>query len=147
MSSQFVLTQPGDKSRLIALIDGLNLEKPMVFSWKLYKKQRSLSANALSHVWYKEIASELQQRGSKSSPDEVKQILKYNFLGLETRRYKDFSTGEWVETEELKKTSHLDSGEMCFYMEQVRDWAGSMGILLETPEESEFYKWQMEQVA
>lgn len=147
MSNQIVLTHTGDKSRLIALIDGLSLEKPMVFSWKLYKKQRSLSANALSHVWYKEIAAQLHERGSNSTPDEVKQILKYNFLGLETRRYKNFSSGEWVETEELRKTSQLDSGEMCFFMEQVRDWAAGLGILLETPEESEFHKWQMEQVA
>lgn len=134
-----------DKKRLIKMITEIDTVKPTVFSWKLYRKKRSLSANALAHAWFSEIAKELKSRGSKTSSDEVKEILKYNFLGMQDKKIRNFKTGGVTVVEEIRKTRDLDRGEMCFFMDQIQAWAGGLGILLETPVESEFWKWAQEQ--
>ena len=139
--SEITIQSEQDRQTLIKMIGSLDLAKPWRFQWGLKRKSRSLSANALQHVWYNAIAEQLQGRGSKTDKDEVKDLMKSNFLGWEVKRFKDFKTGEVKEKEVLRATADLDNGESCHYMDQIQEWAMSVGIILETPEDSEYRKW------
>ena len=144
--NEITLQSDFDKARLIKMIQALDLAKPWRFQWGLKRQRRSLPANALQHVWYTEIAKQLHERGSKTDEAQVKDMMKSNFLGWETRQFKDFKTGETVTREVLRSTAKLDSGEACHYMDQIQEWAMTVGIILETPKESEYRKWLEAQV-
>ena len=53
---------------------------------KPWRERRSLSQNALSHMWYSEISEYLINRGKTfATPAWVKDALKHTYLGYETK--------------------------------------------------------------
>ncbi|HDK7323816.1 TPA: hypothetical protein PTW02_004365, partial [Cronobacter sakazakii] len=53
---------------------------------KPWRESRSLSQNALAHMWFSEISAYLIKRGkSFASPEWVKDALKHSYLGYEER--------------------------------------------------------------
>jgi len=145
--NEFVVRTESDRRQLIKMFEVLDISKPWRMAWKLWRKQRSLPANALQHVWYDDIAKNMNRRGWEGDEGDVKDMLKFTFLGMEKKKLKNLITGEWYETEELRHTSDLDSGEACHYMDQIQEWAMQYGILLETPKDCEYRKWCEAQVA
>ena len=64
---------------------------------KPWREKRSLSQNALSHMWYTEISEYLINSGrTDATADWVKRNLKKTYLGCEEVTYTDFVTGEWM---------------------------------------------------
>ncbi len=63
-----------DRDRLAAWIGRIDLEqtKPLTFTWKPYKRDRSLEQNALSHAVYKAIADQLGDRTPEEARCEAK---------------------------------------------------------------------------
>ncbi|SQS52662.1 DLP12 prophage; DNA base-flipping protein [Escherichia coli] len=62
---------------------------------KPWREKRSLSQNALSHMWYSEISEYLISRGkSFATAAWVKEALKHTYLGYETKDLVDVVTGE-----------------------------------------------------
>lgn len=62
---------------------------------KPWREKRSLSQNALSHMWYTEISDYLINSGrTDATPEWVKRNLKKTYLGCEEVTYTDFITGE-----------------------------------------------------
>ncbi|MDE9480007.1 hypothetical protein KKJ17_19955 [Xenorhabdus bovienii] len=115
-------------------------------SAKPYKPKRSLSQNALSHVWYKQISDYLIAKGRDwCSESWVKNSLKATYLGFEEVEYTDFITGEVITKQELRHTSELDKGDMHYYMNQVEAWCAQFGLILKTPDDSEYMKLKKEQ--
>lgn len=113
-----------------------------------WRDTRSLPQNSLFHQWCAVISQELQRRGGKEyTPEYVKEALKASFLGSEVVERKNVLTGEMVTTEEIRHTSDLDKGEMHFFMERVWHWClNVLGVILPTPDGSEYQKLQSEQV-
>lgn len=113
-----------------------DFSKPLTVKLEEYKNPRSLSQNAMSHIWYREIAKAMEKKGHKvdyENPAEAWKLwLKKRFLGVST-----VNIGKHT-LEEIKRTSDLNSGEMAHYLDQVYYWAIDLGIKLSIPKECEY---------
>ncbi len=108
---------------------------------KPWRDKRSLSQNALSHMWYAELSAYLIKRGKLfASPEWVKDAMKHTYLGYEEREMVDVVTGEKTSIRSLKHTADLDNGEMHFFLTQVEGWALNIGCSLTVPDDSEYRK-------
>ncbi|HCR0458369.1 TPA: hypothetical protein OMS79_004830, partial [Enterobacter hormaechei] len=80
---------------------------------KPWREKRSLSQNALSHMWYKEISDYLIARGKTfATPEWVKDAMKHTYLGYESKDRVDVVSGEVTTVQSLRHTSELETGEM-----------------------------------
>lgn len=116
---------------------------------RLTKTKATLSQQALAHIWYGEIAVFFISAGKSHfasglpiNKDSIKNNLKRTFLGTETIRSTNMLTGEIIETQEVRHTSGLDTGEMAHFMKQVEAWAMDNGIPLSYPEDSEYMQYR-----
>lgn len=113
--------------------------KPLRLEVKEWREKRSLSQNALSHMWYTEISEYLVKSGrTDATPEWVKRNLKKTYLGYEEVEYTDFVTGTKTIELELRHTSDLDTGDMHHFMCQVEGWCAQFGLTLTIPQSSEF---------
>ncbi|VTN18730.1 Uncharacterised protein [Klebsiella pneumoniae] len=111
-------------------------------------KKRSLSQNALSHMWYAEISEYLINSGrTDATPEWVKRNLKKTYLGCEEVTYTDFITGEKTTTWEPRHTSDLDTGEMHIFLTKVEAWCAQFGLALTIPNGCEYQQLQQKQEA
>jgi len=122
--------------------------KPVRIEVKPYTNPRSLSQNALLHVWLDDITKGLKIRNftydldgvdTYLTADDVKLMMKHKFLGV-----KDIVRGKLVIPDQLRNTSDLDKGEMLTFMNDVYGWAVDRGIQLNIPEESEYMRLSKE---
>tara|TARA_Y100000004_G_C8939468_1_gene423562 strand:- start:1669 stop:2109 length:441 start_codon:yes stop_codon:yes gene_type:complete len=110
---------------------------PLCINFKPYRNARTLSQNALFHMWCGELSKEFEKRNIASyTPEVIKLYLKKQFLGFE-----DVKVGKEVIKDQLRHTSSLDKGEMVHFMEQCYHWAREQGVLLSVPQESEYAKY------
>ncbi|EOW6409873.1 YbcN family protein [Cronobacter sakazakii] len=115
---------------------------------KPWRESRSLSQNALAHMWFDEISAYLIKRGkSFATPEWVKDALKHSYLGYEEREMTDVITSEKTTIRSLRHTSDLDTGEMHFFLTQVEGWALNIGCRLTIPEDSEYAQLRAKQEA
>ncbi|MBC9130702.1 recombination protein NinB [Frischella sp. Ac13] len=137
------------KSIFSTLIELVKSEKRYRLTIKIWKDKRTIDQNSLSHMWYTDIAKQANQRLKTNSytMDSVKHDLKEMFLGYEEIEHKNVITGEMTKKLELIKTSDLDIGEMHFFLQQVESWSYQNGFKLRIPNNSEYRKLQLEQVA
>jgi len=97
--------------------------------------KRSLSQNALFHLWCREMASHFAAKGADVTESKIKLLLKYKFLGTES-----IQINKTIIQDQVRETSGLDRGEMLFFMDQVQDWAMDHGVTLTCPADSEYMK-------
>lgn len=137
------------KSIFSTLIELVKSGKRYRLIIKIWKDKRTIDQNSLSHMWYTDIAKQANQRSKTNSytMDSVKHDLKEMFLGYEEIEHKNVITGEITKKLELIKTSDLDTGEMHFFLQQVETWSYQNGFKLRIPNDSEYRKLQLEQVA
>lgn len=106
---------------------------------KPWREKRSLSQNALFHMWMGEISEYLIKSGrTDATPEWVKRNLKKTYLGCEEVTYTDFITGAKETSWEPRHTSLLDTGEMHIFMCKVEAWCAQFGLVLTIPQSSEF---------
>jgi hypothetical protein len=105
--------------------------------WKVSRfiPKRSLSQNALFHLWCREMASHFAAKGADVTESKIKLLLKYKFLGTES-----IQINKTIIQDQVRETSGLDRGEMLFFMDQVQDWAMDHGVTLTCPADSEYMK-------
>ena len=137
------------KSIFSTLIELVESGKRYRLIIKIWKDKRTIDQNSLSHMWYTDIAEQANQRLKTNSytMNSVKHDLKEMFLGYEEIEHKNVITGELTKKLELIKTSDLDTGEMHFFLQQVETWSYQNGFKLRIPNDSEYRKLQLEQVA
>lgn len=115
---------------------GWDYTHPLAIRYEVYRNPRSLSQNAMSHIWYREIAKAMAKKGHVVDYDDPakawKLWLKKRFLGVSTIKIGKHTL------EEIKRTSGLNSAEMAHYLDQVYHWAMNLGIKLSIPKESEY---------
>jgi hypothetical protein len=102
-------------------------------------KDRSLSQNALLHIWFREYAAmRLNKPLKKITQDDTDSIkllvkqacygdMKYDWL---CQRVTNIDTG--VSAFVLRSTSRYDKGEMFMFMEWFQAFAAQKGLLLES---------------
>ena len=113
---------------------------PVTWEPKVYRNKRSLSQNALFHVWCRELAEHYSSKGADISEEKMKDLMKYKHLGCEDR-----VVGKTVIPGQLRETSGLDRGEMMVFLDQVWAWAADHGVMLEIPADSEYMKLKGDQ--
>ena len=106
---------------------------------KPWREKRSLSQNALSHMWYTEISEYLIKSGrTDATPEWVKRNLKKTYLGCEEVTYTDFITGEKTTTWEPRHTADLDTDEMHIFLVKFEMWCTQFGLALTIPNGCEY---------
>ena len=121
-------------------------DKPCKLEVKQYVDARSLSQNALMHMWFNQIYNRFSAMGimvgdEPITAEDVKLMMKHKFLGV-----KDVVRGKLVIKDQLVSTSSLNSGEMTYFLDQVYDWAMDKGIYLPIPEHRIYKKYRERQV-
>ena len=121
-------------------------DKPCKLEIKQYVDARSLSQNALMHMWFNQIYNRFSAMGimvgdEPITAEDVKLMMKHKFLGV-----KDVVRGKLVIKDQLVSTSSLNTGEMTYFLDQVYDWAMDKGIYLPIPEHSVYKKYRERQV-
>jgi hypothetical protein len=107
---------------------------PLSLTPKKYVHPRTLSQNALLHVWFDTMAAHFSKKVDTNA-EQMKSLMKYKFLGTE-----DIVISKTVIKDQLRSTSKLDKGEMTHFMNQVYDWAVDHGVTLPMPADSEYMK-------
>lgn len=102
---------------------------------KRFIPKRSLSQNALFHVWCREMSDHFSAKGADVTEDQMKDLIKYKFLGTEDR-----VIGKTVISGQIRETSSLDRGEMMSFMDEVQSWALDHSVKLTCPIDSEYMK-------
>lgn len=129
---------------ILKRIEGWDYSCPLVITLEKYKDPRSLSQNALSHIWYREIAKGMAKKGHKidhEEPDQVwKMWLKRRFLGVDS-----YSIGKQQIPDQVRSTSKLTKGEFVYFLDCVYDWAMNQGIRLSIPAHSEYAELKAQQ--
>lgn len=109
--------------------------------------KRSLSQNALLHMWINEIVDFFIKRGrkeflsgSKMNLKNMKENLKETFLGYEDKETVNLKTGEVKVSSQLRHTSDLDKGDFMHFLNLIEGFAREYDIKLTIPVESEYYQ-------
>ena len=112
-----------------------NWEYPVEWKVKRYVAKRSLSQNALFHLWCREMADHIRSKGADITEEKMKELIKYKLLGTEDRQINNT-----VIPAQVRETSGLDRGEMMEFMDGVMEWAMDHGVMLTCPQDSEYMK-------
>lgn len=123
----------------VYLKDEWDFSRPVAIYLKPWSKTRSLNANALMHVWFREMAEYFTAKGVEISEEDAKLLMKNLFLGKE-----DIVIGKTIIEGQLRRTANLDGGEVKQFMDQVLAWAADKGVSLSQPEDSEYAQWSRE---
>ena len=120
--------------------DSWDWSKPLYVEPKEHKPKRSLDANALFHIWCREAEKffKIKPREGLEPGETMKLVFKNMFLGYEDIVLTDNTTIKG----QLRRTSKLDSGEMCHFMDLVVAWCADKGCPLSHPRGSEYEKWK-----
>lgn len=140
----------------VNLIDKWDFTKPVKIEVKPYTNPRSLSQNALLHIWFKDISDSFKRRGLKwyylddkgneigepndYEPIDIKFGMKHMFLG-----YENIQFGKIIAEKQLRSTSKLDKGEMMHLLNQVYSYGMNNGAKLVIPQDSEYQKLKVKQ--
>lgn len=115
---------------------------------KPWREKRSLSQNALSHMWYTEISEYLIALSKTfATPEWVKDAMKHTYLGYETKDRVDVVSGEVTTVQSLRHTSELETGEMYIFLCKVEAWAMNIGCHLTIPQSCEYQQLRDKQEA
>jgi len=112
-----------------------DFSQPVTWEPKIYRNKRSLTQNALFHVWCRELSAHFSANGYEVSEKEMKDLMKHKFLGCEDRVIHNT-----VIPQQLRESSELDSGEMMVFLDQIWAWAADHGVTLQIPADSEYMK-------
>ena len=112
-----------------------NWEYPAEWKVKRYSPKRSLSQNALFHVWCREMSDHFKEKGADITEERMKELIKYKILGTEDRKINNT-----IIPGQVRETSGLDRGEMMDFMDRVNEWAMDHGLFLSCPQDSEYMK-------
>jgi|TARA_R110000822_G_scaffold14713_8_gene51491 hypothetical protein len=116
------------------LVDRLNkwdYSKPAYI--KVLKGTRSLNQNDLFHKWCREMSSEWSNSIPNATPEGVKWMMKFKFLGTE-----DIEVGKTIIKDQVKSTATLDVGEFVFFMDQVYAFAADKNLHLTLPANNQY---------
>lgn len=144
--------QDAPLNQIMRFIDEWGFDAPLVIKAEVHNEKRSLSQNALSHVWYKAICDYVNAKGYRLinvdtgeeipyTPDDVKQEMKRQILGVKRLRHKDRII------EKVQSTSKLTTGEMHDYMNKLYHKCLNLGLILPIPEGSQYQKLEDKQNA
>jgi hypothetical protein len=128
---------------LAQLVREWDFSKPLAVKLVEHKNPRTLSQNALFHMWMGEGSKHFSAQGKENvDPERLKLLLKYKFLGTE-----DIQVGSKVVPGVVRSTKKLNRGEMHDFMGKCESWLLDLGVKLTIPGDSEYMVMKEAQVA
>lgn len=119
-------------------------DHPAVVRLEKYVNPASRSQENLFHAWVRILADKwCAAEGKKATKDEfefTKIFLKNKFLGVA-----NFSFNSTSFKNQVKSITKLNKGEMCFFMDQIKEMAAEKGIYLPVPDDSEYFALKQKQ--
>jgi hypothetical protein len=126
-------------------------QRPLPYRIQFKKLTRSISQNALLHMWIREIVKHFIRNGKETwstgapiDEESMKENLKETFLGTETTEQVNLKTGEVTTKTTTRHSSKLDKGEFYAFMTMIDEWATGHRIRLTRPEDSEYMNLRRE---
>lgn len=121
------------KTVLARLREMIQQGRRVMVKAEFYTPKRTNAQNATMHLWFGEIADQ-----SGHSAQEIKEILKQEFLPRKIVRIGDIETLRPVDTSGLRKA------ETCLFMERIQAWAAEWGFVITQPEPEILRAWRIE---
>jgi len=119
-------------------------DHPAALRIERYVDPATRSQENLFHAWVRILANKWCAPKDKKATTEqfefTKIFLKNKFLGVAS-----FSFNETSFTDQVKSITKLSKGEMCYFMDQIKEMAGSKGIHLPVPDDSEYFALKQKQ--
>ena len=103
---------------------------------KPFKRKRSLSQNALYRQFMTEISEQVSFNDQKHAPEVWAEYFKKYFCPV---KYIAMPAGDDAQ---VKSTTYLDKGEMCFYLNKIEMWAMDKNVYLTVPDNCEYRQLQ-----
>lgn len=116
-------------------INSWDFKQGLTIKIEAYENPRTLSQNALFHVWCRAMSKHFIGKIPTATPDNMKLMMKKRFIGIE-----DIQIGKETIEGQVKSSSKLDKGEMVHFLDNVYHWARENKCLLEVPKDSEYQK-------
>lgn len=161
MKTEAVVKSLDDVLALGQKLQGYDWKKPLLFTWKPYSKKRSLSMNALSHIWYSVIS-----KATSEPEDDVKAQCKLtlgvpillgededfrhlwlsvNFNYIAESKGISYHEAQLLVVREFSVTSRMNRQQMSRYLTHMQQTFARAGIILESSGEYEqFLKQEAE---
>ena len=125
---------------LLKRLEQWDYSTPLCIKFEQYADPRSLRSNALFHIWCREMSEAFISKVPDATPEGVKWMMKQKFLGTH-----DIKVGQTLIINQIKSSSNLNKGEMCFFMDQVIAWAAEKGVMLSLPQYNEYTELKRKQ--
>jgi hypothetical protein len=125
---------------LLKRLEQWDYSTALCIKFEPYADPRSLNQNALFHIWCKQMSEAFLGKVPDATPEGVKWMMKHKFL--ETHNIK---VGQTEIKGQIQSTTKLKKGEMCFFMDQVYDWAAAKGVFLSLPQYNEYTELKRKQ--
>lgn len=126
---------------ILKRINDWDYETPIAITLKPYTNPRTISQNAMLHMWCRQLSAHYLKKVDTATPENMKLMMKQRFLGVE-----DIKIGKTIIQSQVKHSSGLDKGAMVHFLDQVYHWGKDNGVLLSVPLDSEYEKLKNQQV-
>ncbi len=124
--NQIIIRDETLRQRAIELIYGLSLDKPWMITVEPFRKKRTLSQNALMHMWVGKVV-EAAAEHTGYGHDDMHQHFKEMFLTPQITEISGRISKRWT-------TTGLSTAEMAEYTDKIYAWASSeLGLFLPLP--------------
>lgn len=131
------------EKRLKAITDRLNswdFSKPCAVKLEKYQGKSSLNQLALAHIWFRAMSAKFSQKQPEATPEGCKWMMKHKFGPRKT-----IKVGSTEVKDQLVSLRDLDTGEMCYFLDQVLRWAAERDVFLPMPAGNEYSALKKEQ--
>jgi hypothetical protein len=125
---------------IMKAINGWDFSSGLVIKIERYQNPRSISQNALFHVWCRTMSKHFIEKIPTATPENMKLMMKNRFLGTE-----DIKVGKEIIKGQVKHSSSLTKGEMVHFLDNVYHWAHNHDLILESDADSEYQKLKRQQ--
>lgn len=148
MGYKFIIAEEAGRSRALAIIKNLKLDKPQEFTLKTYRRNRSIEQHNTYRWWLKIFADELGD-DSDSLHEQLKQKFLIPILERENEDYQHLmkavnrhrekgqhkEAAFWENIVRKKaSTTDLDTKQFTEYLSLVESFAAQFGIALPQPD-------------
>ena len=114
------------------------LDQPVCLKVGKYSSSRTMSQNALFHVWCREAAKHFNVKDYEGvkADERMKMVFKHDHLGY----LPEDAIPHRTTSPQLRHTSNLSVGDMFTFMTKVDAWCVERGLFLSKPAESDYVK-------
>ena len=131
------------EKKLPALINRIktwDYSTPCAVKLERFQGKATLSQLAISHIWFRAMSKKFIVKQSSATPEGCKWMMKNKFGPRKT-----ITVGSTVIKDQLTSLRDLDKGELCYFLDQVREWAEEKDVFLPMPEGNEYIALKRQQ--